>query len=481
MYRLVFLSGRYQGKRLVVRQAITLVGRDSDCHLVLPDDDQIAPHHARFEERRDGIFLVRLSPDHELQRNNEPLLGIVRLAHNDQLLIGQTRLQFQDIIAPHQRYRPSPGLLQPLTGLLAFAILLFEILLLAFLVDWPRLLILPEVEAQDLAQAQELRATREALKSAETNGTSRTASSASVVTLPGTASTADTPLQPDNPPPPELEEADFVPADTNTVLVPLPPRSAADPRIEEAQRLLAQAVSEAQFADYASAFRHLNQLHQSHPDFLPAYIEHARLLEARGDLDAAHERWSQVLGLAPQDSTPYRQAIEQRQRLARLRDLQTQLLPADSRPSATNLPRHVRIVSPDIQKMPSDPDVTEMRVLSATLELAPDERLFQDAVLQIFITFFDIDSTGLIRPTRAIVSPSPILLDDAFAARSSIPVEATYVVPRGLRAQEESDSGQPFSYYGFTLHVFAGQILQDVFAKPRKLLDQPLYFPTAEP
>ena len=72
-------------------------------------------------------------------------------------------------------------------------------------------------------------------------------------------------------------------------------------------------------------------------------------------------------------------------------------------------------------------------------------------------------------------------VDDAFAARSSIPVEATYVVPRGLRAQEESDSGQPFSYYGFTLHVFAGQILQDVFAKPRKLLDQPLYFPTAEP
>lgn len=316
-------------------------------------------------------------------------------------------------------------------------------------------------------------------KSSETNGDARASSSASVVTLPGTAASPDNGLPVAAPPPTVLEEADFAPADTNTVLVALPPISAADPQIEVAQRLLAQAVSEAQFADYASAFRHLNQLHQSHPDFLPAYVEHARLLEARGDLDAAHERWSQLLGLAPAQSPFHQQAVDQRLRLARLRDLQTQLLPADPPPATAELPRHVRISSPSIQKMPADTDVAEMRVLSASLVLAPDEQLFQDAVLQVFITFYDSDDTGQIRPSRAITSPSPVLFDNAFAARSSLPIEATYVVPRGLRAQEETDTGQAFSYYGYTLHVFAGQILQDAFAKPRKLLDLPIHFPAS--
>ena len=489
MYRLVFLSGRYQGRRLVVRQAITLVGRDPDCHLLLPDDPLLAPRHARFEERSTGVYLSSLDPDQPVECNGTPVLAAVRLAHNDLLVLGQTRVQFQDIIAPHTRLRPSPGLLQPATILLAIGILAIEAALLAYILHWPRRIILPETEAADLARAEQLRTALEAQKNAETGPVAQASAPASVVVLPGTtpdpapgttngalsaptSAVATAALQ-------VLDEADFVPADTNSALAELPPISAADPRIEEAQRLLAEASAAAQFADFARATRLLNQIHQATPGFLPAHVEHARLLEVRGDLDAAQRRWTQILGIAPADSPVHAQALAERQRLAQLQSLQTRILATTVTPDLSALPRDIRIANPDLQKMPADTDISEMRVLDATLELAPSERLFQNASIQVFVTFYDIEPNGQVHPTRAITTPSPILLGKAFADRGSHAIEATYVVPRGLRTPEASAAGTAPSYYGYTLHVFAGQILQDAFAKPKKLLDLPIHFPSS--
>ena len=122
-----------------------------------------------------------------------------------------------------------------------------------------------------------------------------------------------------------------------------------------------------------------------------------------------------------------------------------------------------------------------MRILNTTLELAADAAVFPEATVQVFLTFYDADETGeIVRPTRAIATPSPLVLGRAFATRGSVPVSATYVVPRGLRDQEQRDSGRRFAYYGYTLHVFAGQILQDAAAKPKKLLDRPIVFPAGE-
>lgn len=501
MYRLVFLSGRYQGKRLVVRQAVTLVGRDAECHLLLPDDDLLAPRHARFEERGTGVFLTPLSPEHPVERNGQPLLDTVRLAHNDQLVLGRTRIQFQDIIAPHTRFHPSHGLLQPMTLLVAMAILLLELGLLIFLVDWPKRLILPETEAEDVARAQVLRAALEAEKNAET-GTVATAA-ASVASLPGTEAADSAPptnatapatgIPPSIPDPSSLpaatstapatvlqvlDQANFVPADTNTSMVDLPPVSAASPLIEEAQRMLAEATAAADFADFAKAIHLLNQIHQNAPGFLPAHVEHARLLEARGDLDGAHQRWTQIMGLAPEGSPFHSQAMEERQRLARLQTLQAQILRSPQTTDLSSLPRHIRILEPDVQKMPSDTDISEMRVLNATLEITTNAPLFKDAAIQVFVTFYDIDTNDQIQVTRAITTPSPVVLGNAFADRRSLPLNATYVVPRGLRGQAKGGT----AYYGYTLHVFAGLILQDATAKPKKLLDLPIQFaPAANP
>jgi tetratricopeptide (TPR) repeat protein len=484
MYRLVFLSGRYEGKRLVVRQAVTLVGHDAECHLLLPDDPLLAPRHARFEERGTGVYLSSLAADRPVERNGQPVGDTIRLAHNDLLVLGQTRIQFQDIIAPHARLRPSPGLLQPLTLLVAAAILGLELALLVFLVDWQPRIIRPDTEAADIAFAEKNRAARAAEKSLESGTTSTSAAPVSVVTLPGTESGANgkTPQQPKSSPPGAatsstpsairvLDEADFVPADTNTVVAALPPISAADPAIGEAQRMLAEAASAAQFADYAQAFRILNQIHQNLPGFIPAHVEHGRLLETRGDLDAAQQRWTQILGLAPEGSPFRRQALAERQRLATLQSLQTEILRTPGTPDPSALPRHIRILEPEMQKMPSDAEIAEMRVLNATLELASGAPLFKDAAIQVFVTFYDADTNTQVHVSRVITTPSPVLLGNAFANRRSLPFDATYVVPRGLQANRHA------SYYGYTLHVFAGQILQDADAKPKKLLERPIHFP----
>ena len=483
MYRLVFLSGRNQGKRLVVRQAVTLVGQDDECHLFLPDDPLLSARHARFEEKHSGVYLTSLSPQIPVQRNGEPVLDTLRLSHNDLLVIGQTQVQFQDIIAPHKRFRPSHGFLQPITVLMILAILALEAGLLAFLVNWPQHLIRPETEREDLARAEEIRALLDAEKNAETGTVAQADTPASVVALPGTSSAAA--------PSPEvsaasepmikvMEEADFVPADTNTFVSTPPPVSVADPHIEKAQRQLAEAVSAAQFADYSKAFRLLNQIHQTAPGFIPALVEHARLSEARGDLDSAQQRWTQILGIAPANS-PFRTlATQERQRLENLQTLQTQILRSTETPDLSSMPRHLRIVEPDVQKMPADTDIAEMRILNATVETTPDAPLFKDALVQVFVTFYDMGTDGTIRPSRAITPPSPILLG-TFADRRSAPLQITYVIPRGLRAQEERQVGGPTSYYGYTLHLFAGQILQDAVAKPKKLLDLPIRFPAQVP
>lgn len=363
------------------------------------------------------------------------------------------------------------------------AILALEAGLLAFLVNWPQHLIRPETERQDIARAEEMRALLDAEKNAETGTVAQADTPASVVALPGTSSAAA--------PSPEvsaasepmikvMKEADFVPADTNTFVSELPPVSVADPRIEKAQRQLAKAVSAAQFADYSKAFRLLNQIHQTTPGFIPALVEHARLSETRGDLDSAQQRWTQILGIAPANS-PFRTlATQERQRLANLQALQTQILRSTETPDLSSMPRHLRIVNPDVQKMPADTDIAEMRILNATVEMPPDAPLFKDALVQVFVTFYDIGTDGTIRPSRAITPPSPIVLG-TFADRRSSPLQITYVIPRGLRAQEERQVGGPTSYYGYTLHLFAGQILQDAVAKPKKLLDLPIRFPAQGP
>ncbi len=474
MYRLVFLSGRYEGRRIVVRQALTRLGSDPQCHLVLSDDEHVAPEHALLEEKGTGVFLSSLAPGSTILLNDVPLAEATRLAHNDRLTFGQTRVQYQEIIAPHARYRPSRGLLQPTTILAIVLILVFQIGLLAFLVNWQQWIIRPETEAIDLQRVEAIRAEREA-----PSADSQAAAPASIVARPGTtprpvpatstgapgteSADAETQTQPELLQ--MLEVADFTPADTNLLLQATTHASPPPRDSQEVQLMLERAIAAAGFADHSSAFRILNQIHHMEPEFLPAHVEHARMLEKRGDLDAAQSRWNQVLDLDP--SHP--EARDRVDRLMRQRQLQSQPTPSP-RPSAPVAATHpIRIVSPEIKRLPSDDTIQDMRVLSATLELPAGQRLFSNALVQVFITFYDSADGETPRPTRANTPPSPLVFKGPFTHQPSIPIEATYVATRDLRNRETAETGQTYRYDGYTLQVYLGQVLQDTVARPARL------------
>ena len=74
-----------------------------------------------------------------------------------------------------------------------------------------------------------------------------------------------------------LQEADFTPAELGTTLTNLPAATPTDPRIEQAQRLLSEAVAAIQFADYPTATRLLNQVHQLQPGYAPAPVSYTHL------------------------------------------------------------------------------------------------------------------------------------------------------------------------------------------------------------
>lgn len=473
----------------MVRQTLTTVGSDPDCHLVLTDAPALAPRHAQFKESSAGVFLSALTPEAAILRNGAPLTDTVRLVHDDQLDLGGLLIQFQEIIAPHTRLEPSPGLIQPITLLLAIVILVVEAVMLGFMFDWRTRLITPDAEARDLAWAEEYRAQVEAEKEAKLKNGEAPASS--VIVLPGTTDTApphatatnhaaEAGTRPDEPPTSAaaavLDVADFTPATTNTPLANLPPVSAADPAIEAAQRVLAEADAAAQFADFAKAFRLLNQLHQTTPGFLPAYALHARLLENRGDLEGAQYRWGELLTLAPAASPLRQQASTERQRLAQLQEQQTRILQQPPATDLASLPRNVYFTAPEVQKLLPTADVAEHRLLQTTLELAPNAHLFKNAQIQVFVTFYDKDAAGNIAPSVALVTTDPATLGAAFATTRSVPYTASYVVTHDQRAQAARDTGQPAAYYGYTLHVFAGAILQDAVAKPKLLLDRGIQF-----
>lgn len=481
MYRLIFLSGRYQGKRLVVRQAITWLGHDPQSHLPLAADEHIAARHAQLEDTASGVYLSPVGDDTPIHLNGELVTTAIRLQHNDEFVLGNLRIQYQEIIAPDERLRPRSGLLQPVTLLLALGILVAEIILIGFMVKWPERLIRPRAEAQDIAQAEVIRSQQQAEKTAD--ATAQASSPAeNLVVLPGTVSSpsqssadSDTPTE-SSEARQVLKEADFPPANPDTALTNLPQISAVDPLIEQSQRLLSEATTAIQFADYPAAARRLNQIHQINPGFAPAHVEHARLLEARGDLDAAHQRWIQIMGLVAADSAIHTLAQTERRRLADLRALQTQALNSLDATQAGRLPRQIRIAPPDIQKMPTDTNVEEMRILNAEISQAPNAPLFKDAIIQAIVTFYDIRPDGLIQPTRAIVHSSPPISGALLSGGQPYALQATYVVPPGLRTREEGETGQLSTYYGFTIHVFAGNSLQDAFAKPKKLLELPIQF-----
>ncbi|MBR4188582.1 MAG: hypothetical protein IKQ55_01310 [Kiritimatiellae bacterium] len=525
MYRLCFQSGRNKGKRLLVRQSSATVGSARSCTVRLREKECPWLQAFRLEKRPEGVVPVAIEAGEALRVNGVAPVAELPLQHGDVVAAGNVELQYQDIIPPDApRLRPGGGVAQAMATLAILLIVGTELALLAFTANWPKHIIDENVERLDIEYARRQRRleeqTREADAAEQGEGKEKKPDASSIIVMPGSSlveahqaakkaeaaaapetaegaeaagetgpaaavPTAETAAGTETPLPPAkdvladlpdtlremLAGADFAPAQLGDVMSDVPEVALTDAIADNLESMLSQAKVAAQFSDYPRAVMLLNQIHKMAPGYLPAHMYHAQLLETRGDLEAAYGRWRQLLGLVGKDDPARDEIIKAGRRLQRqLR--QQKDVGGHAGVDPESLPRRVRIADSSIQKMPSDSEIAEMRILRGKVELAEGGA----EELELYVTFYDQKPDGKPVPTKALVSQSPLRLGTAGAAPSGgIPFEATYIVPAARRGGGRQAAPHESLYHGYTLHLFADGELQDAYARPSRLLELPIH------
>jgi pSer/pThr/pTyr-binding forkhead associated (FHA) protein len=95
--RLVVLesAGLAEGDVITIDSTALTVGRSDDNDLPLDADEYASAHHARFEPRRDGVYIEDVGSTNGTFVNGIRLNGGRRLVPGDVVRIGETDLRFE--------------------------------------------------------------------------------------------------------------------------------------------------------------------------------------------------------------------------------------------------------------------------------------------------------------------------------------------------------------------------------------------------
>ena len=485
MYRLTFLSGPLKGKRLAIQQGPVIIGRDPDCHIAVADDE-ISRKHAIIELRDDAFYIRDLGSMNGILVN-ERNCRESRLKHGDTLEIGRTRIHFQqmnqDDLREKRRVTHSQGLA---FGAVLFIILAQIVFVIGFSL-WRRDVVEQTAEAETTATLQAVNVDMAASNTfAEAEAHLQSAKEPEPykpipVSAPETNVTDDIrELRKDveeirqhvsdleKPAPPAVTTA------AQAVVAPERPKK-VDALTAKAQQMLQAALIEITRNNLVQADKQFERIQIMAPDFLPAYIERARLSEQRGDLAKAGDQWKEVLHRS--SGTPlYEQAAAERIRISRLEMLQKTTkagTPAEKKPTAERLARRIKIVSVEPQRFPENDQFEEMRLLRVTLKPKIGERELNRAEILVNVLFFDEDSLSRdVNLTRVAVPKDALRLDGNWTQDDQQTVTAAYIVPKGFRKTEQEKYGQRCRYFGYLVQVYYREQLQDEDARPRSLLQR---------
>ena len=492
MYRLIFLSGPLKGKRLAIQQGPVIIGRDPDCHIAVADDE-ISRKHAIIE-LRDNAFHIRDLGSMNGILVNDRTCREAKLNHGDTLEIGRTRIHFQQMnqndLREKRRVTHSQGL--------AFGAVIFIILIqLAFVVGF-------SLWRKDVVEEPEEKT--EAPPPAAVNAPTAASSTFAEAEAHLQSTARAEPYKPIPVSEPQTNvtedirdlrrDVDDLRQHVNELAKPEPPAATAtvqavtddepeppkkvDPLTAKAQKMLQAALLEITRNNLLQADRQFERIQIMAPDFLPAYIERARLCEQRGDLAKAGDLWKEVLHRS--SGTPlYEQAAAERIRISRLEILQKTTkagTPAEKKPTAERLARRIKIVSVEPQRFPENDQFEEMRLLRITLKPKVGERELNRAEILVHVVFFDEDYISRdINPTRVAVPKDSLRLDGTWTQDEQMTVTAAYIVPKDFRKTEQEKYGQKCRYFGHIVQVYYREQLQDEEARPRSLQDRADQFP----
>ncbi len=91
---LVVLSPDSFGKTCVIDRAVTVLGRQSDCELSIPDPLLSRRHCSIAADGKGGFILEDLNSTNSTYLNSKVLKGRTRLNYGDRIVIGNTIVRF---------------------------------------------------------------------------------------------------------------------------------------------------------------------------------------------------------------------------------------------------------------------------------------------------------------------------------------------------------------------------------------------------
>lgn len=91
---LKILSGSHKGKQFRLLGKQVLIGRHSDCDVILKDNKQCSPRHASIKRSQGRYIIQTLDPVNPVQVNNQPV-DQHTLSSGDQIAIGDMVFQFK--------------------------------------------------------------------------------------------------------------------------------------------------------------------------------------------------------------------------------------------------------------------------------------------------------------------------------------------------------------------------------------------------
>lgn len=514
MYRIIYLNGPDKGARAIIHDPIAEIGTDQACRLAL-EDEAVLPNHAVLERREDGVHL-RIGTEGARISVNQAVVSTTKLEHNDEFVVGSTTFQYQVMEATvfYKSRKRSFVYLLSLAGVTL--ILGIQILVILFTLYWSR--------DQDLAVAK-TETVSEPAGVAEQAAEEITRTELDEELRGAEARLAQLDAEADTPSPEEVwaeeeaerlasermklnsavqdleeevsslalspaisneEDAVVTEAELTEELVALEeiPED-ADPeggRLEEeastpgdvARENLQMARTYIAANDFEAAEQVLMKLQADTPDYVPALIIHARLLERSKAFEMALSKWDEALKHIT-DPALISEVSAQRAEAERMSTVYKEFGQGGAQgvESPKVLPRRIAVGELKRQKLQRREGFEAVRL--AQVQLTPnllEGRIHTDKV-QVKVQFFDRNTlTDDVQPSRVPVSSEGLEINGNWAANENRTLSLLYMVPERFRQKEQSDYGETLQFYGYVVRVFYEGVLQDEKSTPVFLLER---------
>jgi hypothetical protein len=205
---------------------------------------------------------------------------------------------------------------------------------------------------------------------------------------------------------------------------------------------------------------------------------------------ATQETEAELVQLLDRIETEPKKAVEENESVGRM-DISSSLLGKPAEKAAVRektlarrtieapVPRAkrlIQIVSAEQKRFPASEQTDEMRILDISLAALPGvDEAISGGDVTLKVTFYDeIGDTGMAVPSRVQTSLNPIRLKDRpWKNNAKYLVTATYLVPKGYRMDYRRKTGTKLKYYGYIIELYYDDVLQDVQARPKNLVNMP--------